>query len=125
MVALCRKRQTKGERAKAGCGPGRGDLAGGRVHTSILAGWILLPRQKGNVCAPLPLPGVGEEAPRRGVRRGRLRPSRAPGAPGIGQSHRTYNVLQKQLDHLFSLAECASRGIEIDLRLGRVRTMEA
>ena len=85
--------------------------AAGCILLSRRAGFFF-PGKKGNVCAPLPLPSVGEEAPRRGVRRGRFRPSRAPGAPGISRSHRTRNVLQKQLDRLFSLAEGAPRKIE-------------
>ena len=123
--------------------PGKADLAasalpkwsgpkvssGPRRGIWILIGlWYLLlswragffcPGKRGNVCAPLPLPGVGEEAPRGGVRRGRFRPSRTSGAPGISQSHRTYSVLQEQLDHLFRLAEGASRGIEKNF--GRAR----
>ena len=88
----------------------------GWVLSSILAGRIFCPGKKGNVCAPLSLPLEGEKGPRRGGKRGRLRPSRAPGAPGISLSHRTYNVLQEQLDRLFRWAECASQKSRMDLR---------
>ena len=100
---------------KAGNGPERGILDFAMGWCSLLSrrAGFFCPGKRGYVCAPLPLPGVGEEAPRRGGRRGRFRPSRTSGAPGIGLSHRTHNVLQKQLDRLFSLAECASRGMEL------------
>ena len=68
---------------------------------------------KGETFAPPFLSHAWERKRRAAVERadacGRVAP---PALPASVLSHRTYNVLQKQLDRRFGLAESASRGME-------------